>query len=212
MIWFQRSAPRLERHILNPIHRPSLQVTRFYPCLLKLHQYVDIGPVSSTNSAISSQIIVPCTERMSSLKVLPTPLHSPFVGDAPEGEKERGSRFCAGVAAAFVHNSSPCERCSVLASLSCPPPQSPQWDPPHTHLHWVILQAAAGRLWSTCAGLPPGPGWIALDLFNLFRSSVRRFEATHLSINHNLSPCSQLLWNATSAFESPALQLVRQHQ
>lgn len=111
----------------------------------------------------------------------------------------------AGVATAFVHNSFLCEQCSVLASVCCFPPVGPL-------LHWVILQAAAVRLWSTCTGLPPGPGWIALDLFNLFRSRVRRFEATHFSINHNLSPCSQLLWNATSAFESPALQLVKQHQ
>lgn len=113
--------------------------------------------------------------------------------------------FCTGVAAAFVHNSFLCEHCSVLAFLCCFPPVGPL-------LHWVILQAAAVRLWSPCAGIPSGPGWIALDLFNLFRSRVRRFEATHFSINHNLSPCSQLLWNATSAFESLALQLVKQHQ
>lgn len=116
-----------------------------------------------------------------------------------------GCGICAGVAAAFVHNSFLCEQCSVLASVCCFPPVGPL-------LHWVILQAAAVLLWSTCTGLPPGPGWIALDLFNLFRSRVRRFEATRFSINHNLSPCSQLLWNATSAFESPALQLVKQHQ
>lgn len=122
-----------------------------------------------------------------------------------EGSRGRGvgwggCSLCAGVAAAFVHNSFLCEQCSVLASVCCFPPVGPL-------LHWVILQAAAVRLWSTCAGLPPGPGWIALDLFNLFRSRVRRFEATHFSINHNLSPCSQLLWNATSAFESPCFTI-----
>lgn len=94
------SLPHLEdKHILKPppIHQSSQQVTRFYPCLLKLHQYVDIGPVSSTNSSISSQIIVPSTERMSSLKVLPTPLHSPCVDDAPGGEQRRGGWWWGGV-------------------------------------------------------------------------------------------------------------------
>lgn len=173
-------------------HPPTHQLSRLYPCFGKLHQYVDTGNASSTNSAISSQIIVASTERMSSLQVLPSLLHSPCV--------YVGCSFCTGVTAAFVHNSPPCEQCSV--SLYVLPP--PQWDP---LLRWLILQAAALRLWSTCTGLPPGPGWIALDLFNLFRSGVRRFEATHFSINHNLSPCSQLLWNATSAFWIPCFTI-----
>lgn len=90
-------------HPPPPVCQPSQQV----PLFQKLHQRVDIGPVTSTIFSISSQIIVPSTERMSSLKMLPTPHHSPCA----QRERREGGRcsFCTGVAAAFVHNSFLCE-------------------------------------------------------------------------------------------------------
>jgi hypothetical protein len=124
---------------------------------------------------------------------------------------ERGFIFSAAqvlqLCSTFQHYSRLCCLPLLSASLSALP-----LPPAGPLLRWAILQAAAARLWSACARLSRGPGWIVLDLFNLFRSLIRCFEATCFSINHNLSPCSELLWNATSAFGVPALQLVRQHQ
>lgn len=97
-----------------------------------------------------------------------------------------------GVAAALAQNSHARAHSPVLTTIC--------WlFPADLCFHWGILQAAGALLWSACARHSLSPGWIVLDLFNLFRSLIRRFEATHLSINHNLSSCSQVLWNAASA-------------
>lgn len=69
-----RPSSSLRSRTIHRSHQPGF----IRACLRKLHQYVDTGLAYSTNSPISSQIIVP-QKRMSSLKVAayPTPPSQP---------------------------------------------------------------------------------------------------------------------------------------
>lgn len=141
--------------------------------------------------SLFTPITVPCRKGVKSPgRVCQPPPHYRLPDHAPDmsGAWILGT----GVAAALAQNSHARAHSPVLSAIC--------WlFPADLCFHWGILQAAGALLWSACARHSPSPEWIVLDLFNLFRSLIRRFEATHLSINHNLSCCSQVLWNAASA-------------